>query len=163
MLPHLLFVSVLALVAALCVVVSWFRILLMGSDGPFLWRVIAFYLRRRAALLTFASLLSDRFPPFTDRPGATHVTIYFTADRSRWSTLFRGLLAAPQFATIALLSFAWLTGVVIAWPCILATGHYPEGIRRFVAGVNRWLLRVEGYALLLYDEYPPYSLGLEDE
>jgi hypothetical protein len=47
---------------------------------------------------------------------------------------------------------------VIAWFAILSTGSYPRGLYDFGVGVLRWNTRVEGYLLLLYDEYPPSSL-----
>ena len=42
---------------------------------------------------------------------------------------------------------------------ILFTGEYPRGLYDFALGVFRWYIRVEAYALLLVDEYPPFSLS----
>jgi hypothetical protein len=47
---------------------------------------------------------------------------------------------------------------VIAWFAILFTGRYPAALYGFGVGVLRWETRVEAYALLLHDEYPPFSL-----
>ena len=41
---------------------------------------------------------------------------------------------------------------------ILFTGHFPQGMFDFVSGAVRWQLRVNGYVVLLTDEYPPFSL-----
>ena len=40
---------------------------------------------------------------------------------------------------------------------VLFTGHGPEGMRRFCIGFYRWATRVQGYQLLVIDEYPPFS------
>jgi hypothetical protein len=53
---------------------------------------------------------------------------------------------------------AWGVTTIVAWFAILFTGRYPQGLYAFGVGVLRWRIRVESYALLMVDEYPPFSL-----
>lgn len=52
--------------------------------------------------------------------------------------------------------FAFLAAVG-AWFAILATGRYPETLRRLAVWFLRWRLRAVAYMTLLRDEYPPFG------
>jgi uncharacterized protein DUF4389 len=127
---------------------------------------------------------TDRYPPFTlaDDPSyPAHLEIEYPQRLSRGLALVKWwLLAIPQYIVVCLFTgsglwFAWQYGeqnhswaglgligilAVIAAVVLLVTGRYPEQIFDFVLGMNRWVLRVAGYAGLMTDKYPPFRLDM---
>jgi len=110
---------------------------------------------------TYLALMTDRYPS-TDEEQNVHLDFVYPdvpQDLNRWLPLVKWLLAIPHYIVLFFLYIAAFVVVIIAWFAILFTGKYPEGLFGFVAGVMRWSLRVEAYALLLVtDRYPPFSL-----
>ena len=127
---------------------------------------------------------TDRYPPFTlaeDPSYPAHLEVEYPGRLSRGLALVKWwLLAIPQYIIVGLFTgsglwFAWQYGeqdhswaglgligilAVIAAVVLLVTGRYPEQIFDFVLGMNRWVLRVVGYAGLMTDEYPPFRLDI---
>ena len=127
---------------------------------------------------------TDRYPPFTlaDDPAyPAHLEIDYPGRLSRGLALVKWwLLAIPQYIIVGLFTgsglwFAWQYGeqqhswaglgligilAVIAAVVLLMTGRYPKQIFDFVLGLNRWVLRVAGYAGLMTDQYPPFRLDM---
>ena len=87
------------------------------------------------------------------------------------------LLAIPQYLVVGLLlggagyylgsaddsARVMATGLiplltVVAGVVVLFTGRYPQPLFDLLLGLNRWVLRVAGYAALMTDTYPPFRL-----
>ena len=151
--------GVLGAVAALTALIAWFAILFTGRHPDGLWNLAAFYLRWRVRATAYVTLLRDEYPPFGD--GAYPASLVLeqpTVARDKVSVAFRLILILPHLIALCFLSIAWALTTVIAWFAILFTGRYPERLELFALGVLRWNIRVEAYALLLRDEYPPFRL-----
>ena len=130
---------------------------------------------------------TDRYPPFTlaDDPAyAAPLEVEYPQRLSRGLALVKWwLLAIPQYIIIAVFTggmpwWDWRFGLyfdvwrggggfgligllaVIAAVVLLVTGRYPEQLYDFVLGLNRWVLRVAGYAGLMTDKYPPFRLDM---
>jgi hypothetical protein len=79
-------------------------------------------------------------------------------DRNRVTTFFRWILVIPHGVALLVVGIAASIAWFIAFFAVLFTGTWPDGLKNFVLGYLRWSLRVNAYALLLNDEYPPFSL-----
>ena len=77
---------------------------------------------------------------------------------NRWLWLVKWLLAIPHYVVLVFLWAGFFVLTVIAFFAVLFTGRWPSGLRTFIIGVNRLGVRVQAYALLLVDDYPPFSL-----
>lgn len=83
----------------------------------------------------------------------------YVEPRNRLTTFFRFFMLIPH----AIVSFFWAIGVyvslVVAWFALVFTGRYPAGLYAFNARAVRFFSRVNGYAYLLTDEFPPFGGG----
>ncbi len=149
----------LGAVAAVCALVSWFAIVFTGKQPKGLWDLSHYFLRWRSKAIAYMALLRDEYPPFGDGEYAIDFGVgEFRETRDRWSVGLRIFYLIPHLIVLFFIGIAWFITAVIGWFAILFTGAYPEGLYRFAIGYLRWSLRVEAYALLMHDEYPPFSL-----
>jgi hypothetical protein len=160
--PYAIVTVAISYIASFIAVIAWFTIVFAGKFPRSLWQFSASYMMWRSRYYTYSVMLRDEYPPFGYGPYPAYIDIDFKERRSRLRTFFRALLVLPQLVVTWFITLAWLVGFVVAWFAILFTGAYPEGVRRFMVGASRWMLRLEAYMLLLVDNYPPFSLGLDE-
>jgi Domain of unknown function (DUF4389) len=81
----------------------------------------------------------------------------YVEQRSRLSTFFRLILAIPWFVVSIFWGLVAIVCVAIAWFAILVTGRYPEGLYRGVSMALHFGARMNGFALLMTDAFPPFG------
>lgn len=110
---------------------------------------------------SYLALMRDEYPS-TDEEQYVHFNMEYPDAKNgieRGMPLVKWFLAIPHYIVLWCLYVAVCFVVVIAWFAILFTGRYPKGLFDFVVGVQRWTVRVAGYAFLLVtDRYPPFDL-----
>src|SRR5215469_8715105 len=84
------------------------------------------------------------------------------APQSRLTVLFRLLMVIPHLIVLWALGIAAYVVVIIGWFGALFTGRLPIFAADYLAGFVRWQTRVFGYAILLTDVYPPFTLDDAD-
>lgn len=151
--------GLLSAVVAFAALIAWIAILFTGRHPDGLWKFFVWYLRWRVRAIAYLTLLRDEYPPFGqgEYPVALEVSRP-PPPRDRLTVAFRLILALPHILVLWFLGVAWSFTTAIAWVVLLFTGRYPETLYGFALGVLAWTTRVEGYLLLLRDEYPPFTL-----
>src|SRR5262249_31588230 len=178
----------LFLAFVLLTIVAFFAILVTGRYPRSIFDFNLGVLRWgwRVAFYSYGALGTDRYPPFTLGPVPEYpadLELPYPEQLSRGLVLVKWwLLAIPHYLVIGVFLgggwYGWGGGwhrgedggrwgggpglivllVVIAGVALLFTRRYPRGIFNFVMGMNRWVLRVVGYAALMTDAYPPFRL-----
>jgi hypothetical protein len=180
LIPHYIVLFFLGIAFAVLTVVAFFAILFTGRYPRSIFEFDLGVLRWawRVAFYGYGALATDRYPPFTlkDVPDyPARLDIEYPERLSRGLVLVKWwLLAVPHYLVIALFTGGGIGGddagrnvpglvgvlVLIAAVALLFTTRYLRGVFDFVMGMNRWTLRVAGYAFLMTDRYPPFRLDM---
>jgi hypothetical protein len=94
-------------------------------------------------------------------PYPVQLEIDYVEKRSRLTTLVRLILAIPLLIVGIFYVLAAEIVVIIAWFVLLFTARWPPSLYNFTVGVLRFMMRVNCYAFLACDPYPPF--GLEED
>ncbi len=171
--PHYVVLFFLWIAFFLLSVVAFFAILFTGRypRAIFDFNVGVMRWTWRVGFYTFGALGTDRYPPFslTEMPDyPASLDVEYPERLSRGLVLVKWwLLAIPQYLIVGVFvgagnwvawrgeHWAWSWGgglidllVLIAGFVLLFTGRYPRGVFDLVLGLDRWALRVAGYAAL---------------
>lgn len=86
----------------------------------------------------------------------------YIREPNRLSTFFRIIVVIPWLIVAVIYSIAVLVTALIAWLAIIITGRYPQGLYDFNSGMLRFFARVNAFAYLQTDQWPPFGLGEEE-
>jgi hypothetical protein len=164
--PHYLVVWVLAILAGVCLFISFFAILFTRTIPPQLFDLLVMVLRYTWRVQTYVLWMREDYPPFDFTAGGadngldppTRLEIDRQEELARFGPIYKWFLAIPHFIVLWILGIGAFFAALAAFFAVLFTGRYPEGIRNYLIGFQRWTLRVQAYAGFLRDEYPPFSL-----
>ena len=165
--PHLFIANILRSLRQLLTLVSFFTVLFTEQIPQSLFDMIAMTYRYEWRAFSYAMFLHEDYPPFDFKPAAdddgvephTTLSIAYPEHLNRWKPLYKWFLAIPHYFVLAVLAIGGFFAFIGGFFAVLFTGEYPEGIRDFLVGVYRYALRVEAYAGLLTDTYPPFRLA----
>ena len=184
--PHVIALVFLWMAFVVLTVVAFFAILFTRRYPRAIFDFNAGVMRWswRVSYYSYSALATDRYPPFTlaDVPDyPARLIVEPPQELSRGLVLVKTwLLALPHYLVVAVFAggavagfnaandgWAWTSGggligvlVFIAGIVLLFTGRYPQAMFDFTMGMNRWVLRVVGYATLMTDAYPPFRLDM---
>ncbi len=163
--PHILISGALQMLRNVLMFLSFFTILFTKQIPRGFFDLIVMTMRYQWRVSSYMMFMRESYPPFEfeasaddDGSDPARLSIEYPAELNRFLPLVKFLFVIPHFVVLALYGlgaiFAWL-GSFFA---VLFTGRYPEGIRNYLVGVNRYVNRVMAYFGFLRDEYPPFSL-----
>ncbi len=72
------------------------------------------------------------------------------------------LLLLPHLILLTLITLIWGFVVWIGYWIVLFSGRMPDGLRSFITGYQRWLVRVVLWNAGIVDRYPPFTFSNED-
>ncbi|MFG1792574.1 DUF4389 domain-containing protein [Nocardia sp. NPDC049149] len=181
--PHYIVLFFLHIAYFVLTVVAFFAILFTGKypKAIFDFNVGVVRWSWRVGFYALYVVGTDKYPPFSLQANDEYpadLEIDYPEQLSRGLVLVKWwLLVLPQYLILIALtsggswgmgdSDSW--GVVTSIPLmsillfvavigLLFTGRYPQGLYDFLVGIARWTIRVQVYAGLMRDEYPPFRL-----
>jgi hypothetical protein len=161
--PHLIWLTVWGIVAALAVIGNWFATLVKGQSPEGLHNFLATYLRYQTHVYAYVLLLADPFPGFGGKPGyPIDIEIDPPRPQNRWTVGFRLILAIPAYIVSGILGYLNRALAVFSWFIALAMGSVPEGLRNFAAFALRYEQQTAAYSLLLTGRYPSFNVSVNE-
>jgi len=160
--PHLCWLAVWALPAALATVAAWAASLVIGRVPVPLHRFLAAFVRETAHVSAFLHLVGRPYPGFFGRQGGYPIdlTVAPPGRQPRLTILARLVLAVPALLLASALALVALVAAVLAWCAALVTGRISGGLRDLEAAALRYEAQTTGYLLLLTARYPDASPGV---
>jgi hypothetical protein len=166
--PHVIWLALWGVVAAVAAIVNWFATLFAGQSPEGLHNFLAAYIRYAIHVGAYLLLAAEPFPDFLGKPGyPVDVEIAPPQPQNRWKVGFRIFLAIPaSLIAGALISGSARTygvnyGVGLAsaaaflgWFAALAQARLPRGLRDAVAYGLSYSAQLDAYLFLLTDRYP---------
>jgi hypothetical protein len=158
--PHLIILYFLQIAWGVVTLIALFAILFTTKYPEGLFKFAVGYRRWQLNVSSYYLLLRDEYPPFSMDPGQypAVLDVDYPQELNRFLPLIKWLLVIPSLIVVSVLFIAAFFVLIVAWFAILFTGKFPRGMFDFVVGVLRWSERATGYAYLLTDKYPPFSL-----
>jgi hypothetical protein len=163
-LPHLVWLALWGYATSVVAFALWLAVLIDGRAPAVLHDFAARYLRYATHVGAYLFLVADPYPGFRGAPGyPVDLEIAPPARQSRWSALFRLVLAIPAVFLAAILSGGWIgsrtggvlgTVAVLGWFASLILGRMPHGLRDLGAYSLGYTAFVTAYVFLLTGRYP---------
>jgi hypothetical protein len=161
--PHLIWLTVWGIVAALAAIANWFATLVVGQSPEGLHDFLATYLRYQTHVYAYILLVADPFPGFGGKPGyPIDIEVDPPQPQNRWTVAFRVIFAIPAFIVSGILGYLNRALAVFSWFIALAMGSVPEGLRNFAALALRYEQQTAAYALLLTGRYPSFNVSVSE-
>jgi hypothetical protein len=158
--PHFIVLYLWSIAAYIVVILAWFAIVFTGRWPRGFYDFCAAYWRYSTAVVGYAALLTDEYPPFGSDTDSYPVRLRIAPPKesySRLKTFFRIILAIPVAIIAYAMEIVASVGAFLAWFAIVILGRQPKGLQDMtVLGVSYWQ-RANTYIYLLTEDWPPFT------
>lgn len=160
--PHAILLAILGLAQGVVTILAWFAIVIVGKYPAGMFGFSVNVLRWTTRANGYVYLLTGAYPPFSLQEEMGY-PIRLSIDpaltgRNRITTFFRIFMIIPHAIVLYFVQILAQILILFSWFAALFTGKVPVGLHNLIAGYHRWNTRYTAYALLLTDEYPPFSM-----
>jgi len=171
--PHLIWLTLWAVVAFFVAIANWVVTLFRGIPPQPLHGFLARFVRYSLHVYAYLHLAAGPFPGFVGEPGyPIDLEIDPPARQNRWKVGFRLVLAVPALMLLgAFFGSGWnnyansaegsyqrvgllLLAAIFGWFVALARGRMPRGLRDLIAYGLSYAAQAWAYLALLTDRYP---------
>lgn len=161
-LPHLVWLCLWGIAAAVALLIAWFAALFTKRVPDGLHGFLARYLVYQTHVYAYMTLTANPYPAF-DGTSAYPVDLVVAppVEQSRLTVFFRVLLSLPALILTSVMNYLVNIVVFFAWWVCLFTGRMPEGMRNLLAFTIRYHVQTSAYYSLLTPVYPSLNVGLE--
>ena len=125
--------------------------------GEIYGKVVAFMM----GLQGYMFFASDEFPEWGEG-GALRYDYTPTGEPSVGSALLRIVMVIPHVIALWFVGILALALGFVAAVTVLFSQSVPHGVWKFLMGYVAWEARVLSYFLSMVEEYPPFSLDVEE-
>jgi hypothetical protein len=155
--PLYIFGYVYELLALICVLLTWFVMVITARYPGGLYKFVSGYLRFYGRFSAYLLLAVDKYPPFSGREVADYPVQVTIPERkpkfSRLKAFFRLIYILPAYILVAVLGMVLVVVEILAWIIILITGRMPAFIADYIQFTLGWTIKFLGLYLLLVENY----------
>jgi hypothetical protein len=162
--PMEIWLCLLRLGAGVVVVLGWFAIMFRGRLPDSWSDYLIGVLRYEWRVMCYLCAWTSQHPGFAViagqvDPGTYPAVLYCSrpGPRDRLTVFVRLFMLIPHYVLLIVVGIAADVVLLISWFTVLFTGRWPECLRQFGVGYFRWAFRVQAYAYLVTDVYPPFG------
>ncbi|TDD62250.1 DUF4389 domain-containing protein [Actinomadura rubrisoli] len=160
LIPQVIVVVVLGIVADIVVIIGWFAALALGRLPDWAAGFLTGYLAWSVRVGAYGYLLVEQYPPFAWTPDAYPVRVEVRpGSLNRLAVLFRIILIIPAAIVSNVVATGWVVAGFVIWLIVLIQGRMPPGLFEATAAVERYMMRVQAYGMLLTSAYPKDLFG----
>jgi hypothetical protein len=154
--PHLVWLTLWAIVAVLTSILTWAYALVTGRPPQPFHRFLSRFVRYSLHVYAFLCLVGNPFPGFVGKPGSYPVDLELPPPKpqERLSTGFRLFLAIPALLIGGGLGGALFVAAFLGWFVGLVLGRMPAGLRDLGAYSLRYSGQVYAYLFFVTATYP---------